>query len=165
MKYILMIFICFLVLAGNSCKKEVVVNDEITYPATGQFGDNILSMQDSAQVVSGTYYGPIPYYSLCADLEEDAELKVIITNLTNNDTVTSSARYGTWFLTTENTRGMLFNSYDEQTHSQVFESSKIGLNDLEISFNASGSCRIDFYENNSTTVTLSKILFWSNDTE
>jgi len=65
-----------LVLAGNSCKEEVVVNDEITYPVTGQFGDNILSMQDSDQVESGTYYGPDIFYSLCADLEEDADLKL-----------------------------------------------------------------------------------------
>jgi hypothetical protein len=139
----------------NSCENpETVVLDGITYPESTENGDNILFMPDSAIVYTDVYY------SFSATLERDAELKVIMTNYTNNDTVTSSANFGCWFISSNGNTGMSNYSYDEDKDEQIFVATVDGLNDLKMSFGASGSCRIDIYENGSDSVSQSKYLFW-----
>lgn len=141
----------------NSCENpETVVLDGITYPESTDNGDNILFMPDSAIVYTDVDY------SFSATLERDAELKVVMTNFTNNDTVTSSANYGCWFISSNGNTGMSHYSYDEDKDEQIFVATVDGLNDLKMTFGASGSCRIDIYENGSDSPSISKLLFWQN---
>lgn len=113
--------ICFLALVifFNSCKdKTPEVENKISYPQISTYGQNILALPDSTILNSDADYG------LCASLEKDANLKIVITNFTNNDTVTSSDRYGTWYVN-EVVGG--FSNKEYEDNSQVFESTKNGI--------------------------------------
>lgn len=119
----------------------------ITYPMTGIFGDNILSMADSTVVASQITY------SLAANLGDDAILKITMTNLSSS----SKAR---WFFNAEANHNWLVTEYS--TDNQQSFTSNIGkLLDLEMTFaDTLGACRIDYYENNAQSPTRSKHLIW-----
>ncbi len=145
-----------LIISANSCKKESeTIDNNILYPETSQYGQNILALADGTILSSDTNYG------LCVNLGEDAILKIVITNLTNNDTVTSSSNYGGWFITYDEDGGLGNLDYDEESDSQVFEPIKSGTCDREINFKASGECKIEYYENTTDEITATKILTWS----
>lgn len=124
---------------NTGCNK--VEHLAITYPTLGSYGENILAIPDS------TILNNINGYSLCADLGKNAELKIMITQLSGA---------GVWFYADNN--GWTIN--DHSGGSQQFQSNDQGKIDLDIVFeNGPGSSRIDYYENGST-ITHSKTLFW-----
>ncbi len=121
------------------CNKEKKLS--ITYPSSGTYGENVLALSDNSSLID------INGYSLCAELGEKAELKIIITHLSGT---------GEWFYADKN--GWTVNSYSGG--SQYFQSNKDGKIDLDITFeNGPGSCKVDFYEN-SSSVTYSKTFTW-----
>jgi hypothetical protein len=142
------ILICttaLLLTATFGCNKEKKLS--ITYPTSGTYGVNVLSLEDNSTLNNGNGY------SLCAELGKKAELKIIITNLSS--TGTSGPGAG-WFYAQGD--GWLISDYTND--SQQFESNKDGKLDLDFIFtNGPGSCRIDYYEN-SSTVTNSKTFTW-----
>lgn len=140
----------------TQCKKSESSNEKhtvISYPLNGSHGSNILSLDDSSVI------SPLNDFSLAATLEADATLKIIIKNL-------SSGSKAVWFYDPESNQNWNISSYDFDLGQQIFTSSKGSSLDLLVTFaDTLGKCRIDFYENNSETMTKSKILIWhlSND--
>jgi hypothetical protein len=138
------IIILFSLALLSACKKEE--KHKIEYPSSGFYGVNILALQDSDSLNSMGY-------SLCAELGKKAELKIVITNLSNQV-------YGTIPPVSYYDQSNGWNIGDYSGDQQEFISNKSGTIDLDITFGASpGKCRIDFYEN-SKSVTNSKLLYW-----
>ena len=129
-----------LIILNYSCKKEE--RSSITYPITGVYVENVLALADNS-ILNNTNG-----YSLCAELGSEAELKIVIINLSGAGAV--------WFY--GNGDGWTVGNYTG--NSQQFVSNKDGTLDLEITFeNGPGSCRVDFYEN-SSSVTNSRSFSW-----
>jgi len=116
---------------GNSAP---VVN-YITYPPTGNSGENILS--DSVSVTRG---GKI--YSINAQVPQTKTLKVIL-------------KGGTWVCNpTSAAVNWTIGSYDSTTQSQEFTVTESGkTDDMGITFTSSGTYTIEYYEDNATTPT------------
>lgn len=135
-----------------SCGKD---NDDeaetgITYPDSVLYGVNILSSAIPATLVNGKNYG------LGAELETDASLKIVFTNLSATDTL--SGHTPVWFYS--DATGWVVSDYS--SGSQTFTASQTGKIDVEMSFEnygISGSCRVDYCEN-SNSVTRSKTIVW-----
>lgn len=129
-----------------------VNTDSITYPEKVIIGNNILALDDSSDLVSGDTY------ELGAVLSKDANLKLVITNLS---TYPSGEMGPIWFFDMDN-QGWSINDYNESSNYQVLTSTLTGKIYAVISFEGfgyQGECRIDFYEN-SDTITQSKYYFW-----
>jgi hypothetical protein len=127
------------IMANSGCNKEEKLS--ITYPSSGAYGENVLALAANSSLTN------VNGYSLCAELGEKAELKIIITKLSGS---------GEWFYADD--QGWIVSSYSGSL--QQFESNKDGTIDLDIIFvNGPGSCKIDYYEN-SSSVTNSKTFIW-----
>lgn len=152
-----MIRIAFLLIFGFffiACQKEEssVFEDPLLkkdYSITYQYpGVNLLYIPDSTTIISGDYY------TLSATLGKDAELKIVMTNLS-----TTSAL---WFYSPQDH----FTVSPYKKGVQEFTTTKDGLNIMTLKFSQGtgplggfGTCRIDIYEN-SPVVTKSKVVFW-----
>ena len=139
------------ILIFTQCKKSETTSEKqtsITYPVTGNFGNNILSMKDS------TVINPSLIFSFAANLQVDATLKIIMTNL-------SSGNKALWFYDPATNQNWNITTYNTTLNQQTF-SSKIGSSlDLSMTFaDTLGKCKIDFFENNSQKLTKSKYLTW-----
>jgi hypothetical protein len=145
-KRVFMYAIVVLLMASNfGCNKEEKIS--ITYPESGVYGENLLSIADSSTLNS------INGYSLAAELGKKAELKIVITNLSASGT---SGPGAVWFYA----EGVGWLVSDYTNSSQQFESTKDGKLDLDLTFiNGPGSCRVDFYEN-SSSITNTKSFTW-----
>src|ERR1700752_2245260 len=147
-------------LISVSCKKKTTpattttttIQKGITYPDSLYNGKSILTQPDSTILVDSKGYG------FSANLEKDASLSIIITDLiTTIDTVTG--HFPDWSYT--NTTGWTAQSWTA-SNTQKFMATQTGKIDLQIMFSAygkKGKCRLDFYEN-SSTVTRTKYLKW-----
>jgi hypothetical protein len=136
----------------NQCKKSETTptpkQTAISYALTGKWGLNLLSLNDSTTLNS------IDEYSFSATLQSDAALKIIITNL-------STDTKSVWFYEEGSNEGWSITDYDNNSNQQIFTSLKSGTLDLQTVFSGSaGSCRLDYYENNSTTPVKSRHLAW-----
>ena len=133
------------------CKKSDTNQDKqltISYPQTGSWGVNILSLID------GTKLNSTDEYSFSANLHTDATLKVIITNL-------SVDKKSVWFYNDSSISGWSISDYGTTSNNQTFTSQKTGTLDLQMIFSgSSGSCKIEFYENKLTSPTKSRYLTW-----
>lgn len=137
----------FVILLTTHCKKDEK-QTTITYPASGKYGTNILGMNDNAVINSNLDF------SLAASLQIDANLKIILTNL-------SSGNKELWFYDFATTENWTITDYNTSSKQQTFTSTKGSSLDLLMSFTDTlGYCKIDFYENNSQTPTKSKHFSW-----
>ncbi|MCK9220138.1 MAG: hypothetical protein M0P47_08835 [Bacteroidales bacterium] len=139
------------ILIFTQCKKSETTPEKqtsITYPVTGIFGNNILNMADS------TVINPQLEFSFAANLQTDATLKIIMTNL-------SSSSKASWFFISASNQNWNISDYDTTLNQQTFSSNKGSSLDLSMVFSdVSGECKIDFYENNSQSPTKSRYLKW-----
>ncbi len=139
--------IVILTITNFGCNKEKKLS--ITYPDSGMYGQNVLSLDDSSTLINGIGY------SLCAELGKEAELKIVITNLSDPGNNEPGA---VWFHTLGQGDGWTISDYTN--NSQEFISTKDGNLDLNLSFDyGPGSCRVDYYEN-SSSITDSKTFTW-----
>ncbi|MCK4662799.1 MAG: hypothetical protein KAT68_08040 [Bacteroidales bacterium] len=154
-KAIFVLSIVFLLILEISCNKDISeTNNEITYPDSVYFGKNILSLPDSATLISEKNYG------FAANLGNDAELKVIINNLSYDDSINFSNKYSIWWINTSKNVGWTYFDYDTTNNSQKFVATTTGNIDLEIMFDSQGQCSIDCYENSADSITITKYLKW-----
>ena len=150
-RIILLLGTLVLMVFTNQCKKSDSNQEKqlsINYPSTGNWGDNVLCIKDS------TLIDPSKDFSFMANLQADAQLKIIMTNL-------SITEKSGWFFDINSNDGWNITEYDNGSHKQIFTSRKAGVLDLDMKFIGPGKCKIDFYENNSTTITKSIILLWN----
>jgi hypothetical protein len=152
MKNTYIVFALFIsILFLTQCKKSESNAEKqtiITYPITGQFGNNILAMSDSVVI------NPSLTFSFVANLQVDATLKVIMTNL-------STGGKAVWFFDPVSNQNWNISTYNTTLDQQTF-SFKIGSSlDLSMTFaDTLGKCKIDFFENNSQSPSKSKYLIW-----
>jgi len=112
----------------SSCNKEK--HESIEYPDVGGYGPNVLSLADGAVLNNPDGY------SMSAELGKDAELRVVLTNLSTNNAV--------WFWGDQN--GWRVTDYENST--QEFNANQDDRIDLEMLFNnGPGSCRMEVFEN------------------
>jgi hypothetical protein len=146
-----LLFITFCSLSFTECKKSdnAVINDTvISYPASGKYGINIISLADGATVISNSNY------SFSANVGKSAVLKIIMINCSN-------CALDTWYETLYANKGWIISAYNNQTLQQEFNCEANTSADLEMGFKGSwGTCRIDIFENNAQTPTVSKELIW-----
>ena len=161
------VYVCCLV----SCKKEDegIAPDAIIYrSASSQFySDSIYFAQNILVMPDSTDLSQYPaYYAMGAELGEEAELKVIFTNLSTPDTMFGQIPVWAYNIAHNvgwiafNYSGDLFNLGDQR-----FITVQDGKVDIELvleglQYGATGAFRIDEYENGSTNITLSKYFTW-----
>jgi len=150
MKYTLLV-LGFLVLAWlfTDCKKSEPAAEKqtsITYPAAGVHGPNLLAMADSALVDNQQTY------SMSATLQSDAELKIVVTNL--------SSYNGRWVADSASNTNWNFAGYNSALKQQVFTAKKGSSADVSFMLINTGACRIDFFENQSQTASRIRFLAW-----
>lgn len=144
MKTISTIFLLALFIGFSSCKK----NKEISYPTSGIYGENILTKNN------GDSLSYLRSYSLAADLNKKAELKVVFNNQSLGNEV--------WFYSSGD--GWIVGDY-QSSGSQTFTSTRDGAIDLKLEFAIGpgtylgGKCQVDIYEN-SDDITKSINLKW-----
>jgi len=149
-KTLLILGILSSILILANCKKSDATPEKqtsITYPLNGNFGNNILSMADS------TVINPQLIFSLAANLQTDAILKIIMTNL-------STSSKASWFFDSASNQNWNISEYNTTLNQQIFTSNKGSSLDLSIEFSDTGKCKIDFYENKTQTPTKSRYLTW-----
>ena len=135
-----------------SCKKKAKKEDKTTidYPGYVYYGENILSLPDGG-LGSGSY-------GMGAVLGEEANLKIVITNLstyTNTNVPMPSWFYG-------NNTGWVISNYNTSANTQTFTYTKTDKIDVELLFmqgGGQGACKIDIYEN-SSSITRTKYFHW-----
>ncbi len=166
-----LILLSFAISCFVSCKKEDTepAPDAIIYPSTSSqfysdsiyFAPNILAMPDSTDL---SMYPS--YYALGAELGEEAELKVILTNLSTPDTINGQTPVWSYNIAHNvgwiafNYSGDLFNLGDQR-----FISIQSGKIDIELVLDglangATGAFRMDVYENGSSNITFSRHFTW-----
>ncbi len=136
----------------NNNPNDTIKTDSITYPETVLLGNNILALEDSTTLVSGDDY------EIGAVLGKDAQLKLILTNLSNS---LSGEMGPIWFFDIDD-QGWIISDYNESSNNQTLISSSSGKISAFISFESfgyQGACKLDFYEN-SNTITQTKYYFW-----
>jgi hypothetical protein len=135
----------------SNCKKSettTATQSGISYPASGLYGSNLLQMADSSVI------NPALTFSLAANLETDATLKIILTNL-------SSGGKAVWFYVPSSNKNWEISSFDAGSKQQSFTAKSGSSMDLNMSFaDTLGKCKIDFYENNVPSPSKSKYLIW-----
>ena len=149
-KSLLILGILVSIIILTNCKKSESSSEKqtsITYPLTGNYGANLLNMEDS------TIINPQLIFSLAANLQADAELKIIMTNL-------SSSNKASWFYNSAANQNWNISEYNTSLNQQIFTSNKGGSLDLSIEFSDTGKCKIDFYENKTQTQTKTRYLSW-----
>ncbi|MBX7204850.1 MAG: hypothetical protein K1X81_05465 [Bacteroidia bacterium] len=158
MKLASSLFIAMLSVMSISCN----INDvSISYPENSQGQQNILALPDGAKV------NQINAYIFAADIGDDAQLKIVITNL-SNDKPTMFSQKPSWALSTTNrigwtVMGEVGGTMFYPSNYQIAEAAQTGKLNMPVHFvgtaNIDGKCRIDFYEN-SGKITKTKYLVW-----
>jgi len=150
------IFLCLALLGSilifSQCKKsksEPEKQTSISYPVTGLNGQNLLKMLDGTQIDQSLEF------SLAANLQADASLKIVINNLSTNP-------LAFWYYDSASKKNWDITAYNTTLKQQTFTSSTGGSLDLNVGFTPGpGKCRIDFFENGSSAVTKSVVLTWN----
>jgi hypothetical protein len=134
-----------ILLTLSSCKKVGAV----TYPTSINYGENLLNM--SGPLVKGESY------SVEATLGKNASLKIVITNLSDQDPDLTIPK-PRWLTVYE--KGWKADDYSYSALNQSYQTLFQGTSDMKIVFQGSpGKCRIDFYEN-SGNITNTKTYSW-----
>lgn len=140
--------------------KFEVTQSLITYPETGNFGDNVLSL-------TKTSFGARPEtnLSLAAKLSQGTTLKIKITSLTADttstvpaDTSKTTTRKAGWFYAPSTNINWIVSNFDPVNYTQTFTAIEPGKAcDMEITFDQ-GSFLIEYYEMNSATPSRKKTI-------
>lgn len=132
----------------SSCQKDrdIIYEDYMTY------GHNLLTLIDSIN--------PVLHYSFGAELGEDAELKVVLTNLSVDTSGFNGSAGGNgpvWSY--GNSNGWLVSNYSNNT--QEFIANKKGTVNLDMFFvgEGEGKVQVDYYEN-SDQLSHSRFWYW-----
>lgn len=128
-------------------------NEPITYPETGFYGDNILFQEKTA-------YGKREN-SLQSKVPSGKSIVIKITGKTVVITIggdVPSIPSGIWYYDPTTTNNWAITSWDKTTYTQTFTSIDGGLTcDAKMMFDK-GTFQIDYFENGSSTPTLSKTI-------
>lgn len=138
-----------------ACKKEDDdPKNKITYPASTSFGLNILQQTetDSTEIETDTIQG-YESYGMVANLEENASLKIVISQQNNPNDYANF-----WFFDASFMSGWHFTYVDEIYYSQTFEAIEKGDIYMQIYFPNNSKSKIDYYEN-SDEITYSKMVY------
>ena len=136
------IYILSILFLGAACDEDE--KPEIQYPATGFYGDNIL--------MKGKTEYDKQENSLQAKIPEGQKLKIVITGLTTQFPT------GVWYIDSGSGHNWAVAKYDISTDTQIFQSIDGGLTcDIRMEFDI-GTFQIDYYENEATTPTATKII-------
>lgn len=158
MKRLISMSILCLLLVISSCKKDDQDKEEdktiIGYSIEGNWGANILAMSDSTELFKDTEY------SICANIGDDATLRVLIFNLSDNSNAQSPADYAIWFISDLDNNGWNTYNFDDESNSQEFNAANTGEIDRRIKFSAVGLVRIEVYENSSENASKTLIITW-----
>lgn len=134
------------------CKKsesKELTQIGITYPEVGLYGHNILQLPDSSIVKLDSTY------SLTANLENYASLKVVFTKLNERN-------WSGWFYALGTNINWQVSTFNSETNQQTFTSNDDGVLDLQLMFSdTTGRFRIDYFENSATSATASKTIFYN----
>lgn len=138
-----------------ACKKEDDdPKDKITYPTSTSFGVNILEQTetDSTGIETDTIQG-YESYGMAANLEDNASLKIVISQ---QNTPNDYASF--WFYDASFISGWHVTTVEEVYYSQTCEAIEKGDVYMQIYFPNNTKCKIDYYEN-SDEVTYSKMIY------
>lgn len=124
----------------------------ITYPPSGFFGQNILVPQATPLTNRSTAAA----YTMAANVPLGYALTIKMTVL--GGTGGTSDLGPVWLLSQSDYR---VTDFDRTTHEQLFMSTLPGVNEVDISFDGSGSARIDLYECGSPTPTRVETISWT----
>jgi hypothetical protein len=117
---------------------------EIEYPETGFYGENILMKGKTDYIIEDV--------SLRAKLPEGKKIKIVMTVLT------SSFPEGAWWYVGGTSNNWAVSKFEMSDRTQVFQTIDGGHTcDLSMRFDE-GTFRIDYFENDATSVTYSKTI-------
>ncbi len=142
--------------------KFEVTQSLITYPETGDYGDNILSLSKTAFGAGSNHS-----VSLAAHLSKGTALKIKIISMSADTTstapsdtskVTTPARKAGWFFAASFGVNWTISAFDETNYTQTFTAIDPDKScDLMMYFDP-GSFKIEYYEMNSSTPTRTKTI-------
>ncbi|MEQ8323580.1 MAG: hypothetical protein RIC15_11665 [Vicingaceae bacterium] len=145
-----MILVICIFFTSCSKKDESDLVPSIDYPVNGTYGINLLHNSNNAFKATGANG---PFYSLAANLNDRAQLKIIINRV---DT-------GNWLYTVGSNVNWAISSFDRALERQIFQEVNAGKRcDLEIRFYGGGTFTIDYYEYGSNSITRTKTIEVSN---
>jgi hypothetical protein len=127
-----------------SCSEKDYKADEILYPETGIFGDNLLR-NSSTEIVLSTD-SKVVLHSFRAELPENSSLKIVIKNV----------RYTNWSMAGSNGWIKKVENANYLTFDLICYAYGPVVCDGGVRFDVSGSNIIEFYENNSIETTRKK---------
>lgn len=131
--------------AFTSCERKT----EVTFPAQGLHGPNLLVSGSNASITVDQNY------SMRADLQKDARLKIVFTNTSN---YTGASEFAPrWVTSGENN----WNIGSYVNHIQEYSATRrVDKADLAIKFiNSPGTAKLDFYVN-SNSITRTIMIAW-----
>ena len=156
MKNILTLLSIFLfsltIISCRDLKEESSTTIDITYPSSGNYGDNLLRNESiTISTSSGTYY------SLRVEKEVGSIVKIIFPIPNDSSGVNmwfwSSSAFSNWYEDSESSGNVGGN--------RIFiTESRAIYSDMRISFSGSQSVNIEIYEDGITTPTRTKTLSW-----
>lgn len=150
-KLLLLLALSGLVLFFSQCKKsksDPVLQTSISYPNAGLYGPNPLCWTGTLLIQ------PADEFSLAANLQPDATLRVVITNLDDNQN-------GLWWYDSASNKNWVISDYSAILRKQTFTAVKGSSTDLSLGFTNSGKCQLEVYENGSQSITKLIILIWN----
>ncbi len=119
----------------TSCEEAAQTSNQILYPEDGHYGKNILN---HSQFDIELYNDTTKYtYSLRADLQKDAHLKVVMFDEILHAWGYATGRHNGWIISRSNDSTFIFYAYGPV------------VCDVYVRFDKHGSSRFEFYENGS----------------
>lgn len=132
--------------------KFVITQSLITYPETGLNGDNILSL---TKINFDLGVRRDTTFSLAAHLAKGASVKIKITSVSSDTSMTSKAY---WYYASGSSVNWTISEFDRIAFIQTFTATESGKScDLKMKFN-SGTFLVEYYEMSSTTATRKKTI-------
>ncbi len=132
--------------------KFVITQSLITYPETGLNGDNILSL---TKINFDLGVRRDTTFSLAAHLAKGASVKIKITSVSSDTSMTSKAY---WYYASGSNVNWTISEFDRIAFIQTFTATESGKScDLKMKFN-SGTFLVEYYEMSSTTATRKKTI-------
>ena len=132
--------------------KYVITKPLITYPETGLNGDNILSL---TKINFDLGVRRDTTFSLAAQLAKGASVKIKITSVSSDTSMTSKAY---WYYAAGSNVNWTISEFDRIAFIQTFTATESGKScDLKMKFN-SGTFLVEYYEMSSTTATRKKTI-------
>ena len=127
---------------------------QLTYPASGFYGDNILAADCTTFTSDGAGYelavmGPTTFPTV----------QVTLTLLSLTGTRTAPLPQPGWAYAVDG--DWRVKAFDTGTQQQIFQTRPLSDNETNIRFSGAGSARVDIYDCDPNTPTRSKIISWA----